>query len=169
MAFNAFNNSEIQVGKAIVKNLWQKVKDNFDDHETRLAQAVAGGRKIEVFNLDVGLGSFGNTFTGILYHECLQDMSLVECAIQIFNKNGISTGLLSIDVKKNTTPDNTGMTSIFTTAPIINFSTALDYERSTATFNTTTQNVLKGDILRLDITNMPQGLGYFRLILIGEV
>lgn len=169
MAYNAFTNSEIQVGKAIKKELWQKVKDNFDDHETRLAQAIAGGSKIEIFNIDFLTGSFGNTITGVLYHEALQDMSVIEGAIQIFDKNGIVSGILSIDVKKNSTPDNTGMTSIFTTAPSINFATANDYDRSTGTLNTSTQNVLKGEILRLDITSLPVGLGKFRIILIGEV
>jgi hypothetical protein len=169
MAYNAFTNSEIQVGKAIKKELWQKVKDNFDDHETRLAQAVAGSSKIEIFNIDFLIGSFGNTITGVLYHEALQDMNVIEGAIQIFDKDGIVSGVLSIDVKKNTTPDNTGMVSVFTTAPSINFATANNYDRSTGTLNPSNQSVLKGEILRLDVTSLPVGLGKFRIILIGEV
>ncbi len=168
MTYTAFTSTEIEVSKAIRQELFQKVKDNFEDHEARLVLISQNATKIEVFNADVRMGSYASSVTGILYHEALQDMNLIECAIQIFDLNGISSGILSIDVKKNSTPDNTGMVSVFTTAPSINFATALNYQRDTATFNTN-QAIFKGEILRLDITSLPVGLGKFRLLMIGEV
>ena len=169
MAYNPLTDSEISVGKAIKQELFQKIKDSLESHESRITALSTGGGKIEVFNADVRVGSYGNTITGIIYHEVLQDINLVECAIQIFEKGGISTGVLSIDVKRNSTPNDIGMTSVFTSAPSVDFSTASDYHRSTGTFNVSLQNVTKGTILRLDVTSMPVGLGTFRIILIGEV
>lgn len=168
MAYIAFTDSEIEVSKAIKQELFQKMKDNFQDHEDRLVLTLQNASKIEVLNADVRIGSYASGVTGIIYHEALQDMTLVECAIQIFDKNGISAGILSIDVKKNSTPNNVGMATVFTTAPSINFATALDYARDTATFNLN-QTVVKGEILRLDIISLPVGIGSFRIILIGEV
>jgi hypothetical protein len=169
MAYTPITSTEIEVGKAIRQELFTKIKDSLEDHETRISNLSTGGGKIEVFNADVRIGSFGSTVTGVVYHEVLQDISLIECAIQIFQKGSISSGILSIDVKRNTTPNDVGMTSVFTSSPSIDFATATDYQRATGTFNATLQDVPKGTILRLDINSMPAGIGTFRIILIGEV
>jgi hypothetical protein len=169
MAYTAISNPEIVVGKALKQELFQKIADNFTDHETRLALAIAGGRNIEIFNLDFRIGSYASTINGVLYHEALQNFTLIECAIQIFDLGGISSGILSVDVKKNTTPNNTGMTTVFTVHPSINYTTAVAYQRDTGTFDLASQSVLKGEILRLDVTSLPVGLGSFRIIMIGEV
>lgn len=169
MAYTAITSTEVQVGQAITESLLGKVKDNFADHETRISGFSSGSKKVEVFNLDIQLGVRASTVTGILYYESIQDMTLQEAAIQIYDKGTIATGSLTIDVKKNTTPNNTGMTSVFTSAPTTNFATNANYARATGTFNATYQSILKGDILRLDITSLPVGLGAFRVILIGTV
>jgi hypothetical protein len=93
---------------------------------------------------------------------------LVEATVQIFNKNGISSGTLAIDIKRNSTPDNTGMVSVFSVQPSLNYAAVFDYAKGAGTFNTN-QTVVKGQILRLDITSLPVGVGYFRFTLIGEL
>lgn len=169
MAYNAFTNSQIEVGKAIKKELWQKVKDNFDDHEDRLTQAISGSSKVEVFNLDVRLGSVvGGTLSGVLYHEAVQNFNLVEATIAIY-ENTVLTGVLSIDLKKGINPDNLNLTTVFTSQPTLNLATAVNYDKNSGAFNPSMQSVLKGEIIRLDITNIPNGLNSFRLIVIGEV
>jgi hypothetical protein len=170
MSYITINDSEIEVGKALREDLFYKIKNNLDDHEARLALAVSGNKKVEIFNLDFRMGNnSSNTLTALLYHEALQDFTLVEGAIQIYDKGSIVTGLLSFDVKKNSTPNDVGMVSVFTTEPTLDFSTASDYARATGTFNPTNQAILKGEILRLDITNIPNTLSKFRVVLIGEV
>jgi len=36
MAFSPISQANIAAAKAIIQNLWQKVKDNFDDHQSRI-------------------------------------------------------------------------------------------------------------------------------------
>lgn len=168
MAYTVINSTRYDVGKAIKQDLFDDIVNNLDDHESRITLLETGGAVVEIFNSDVLIGSNVSTVTGIHYAEILKDMELSECAIQIYEKGSI-TGTLSIDVKKNTTPDNTGMTSVFTSVPTIVFASSTDYQRNTGTFNPAQQAVIKGDILRLDISSLPAGLGKFRVVLFGVI
>lgn len=42
MAFTSFTAAQITIGEANKKELWDKTKDNFDDHESRLLAVEAG-------------------------------------------------------------------------------------------------------------------------------
>jgi hypothetical protein len=168
MAFEVIDPGEYTVGKALRADLFRKIKVDLDDLDARATALETGASKVEIFNADIAVGSFGTTVTGLVYHEALQAMTLSECAIQIYEKGSL-TGTLSIDVKKNTTPNSTGMTSVFTSAPTIVYASSSDYQRNTGTFNVTHQTLAKGDILRFDITSMPVGLSRFRIVLIGSV
>ena len=112
-----------------------------------------GSGAIEVFNNTITIGSRASTITGVNYFKAPIGLTLGEIKLQIFTKNGSLTGSLTIDIKKNTSPDNTGMTSIFSAAPTINFATATDYTEVTGTKSTS--SVSAGDWLRLDITSIP--------------
>lgn len=61
MAYSEIPSSDIEVGKPVKKSLWQKIRDNFIDHENRIAALSAGANKIQVVdynfdsqNLEVG-------------------------------------------------------------------------------------------------------------------
>lgn len=115
-----------------------------------------GGTSIvEVFNNTITLGARGATITGVNYFKAPAALSLGDIKLQIFTKNGTTTGNLSIDIKKNTSPDNVGMISIFSAQPTINFATATDYAEATGTKSTS--SVAAGEWLRLDITSIPNG------------
>jgi len=168
MAFEALTTTEIQVGKSIKKELFRKIKASLDDLNSRLNTVSAGSNKIEVFNLDILNASVSSSMTGLIYHEALQNFRITQVQIQVFDTLPTS-GVLSVDVKKNTTPDNVGMTSILTTQPSINFTTATNYQKSTGVLDSGLQQVLAGEIIRLDITNIPTNLAKFRVIVYGEV
>ena len=172
MAFQALNDNEIAVGKALVKNIFQKTKDNFDAIHSDLNSALIGSSKIEVFNSTVLLGNFYSTLTGIAYYQAPSNITLNACIISIFDKGTISTGNLEIDVKKNSSFDPDGMTSVFSTRPKVDMATISDYGKSSDTGQTATvfqsATVSGNDILRLDITSIPAGLGRFNVFLIGN-
>ena len=51
MSYNDFTDAEIEVGKAIKKSLWTKLKDNFTSHESRVTALEGGGSaKLVLFN-----------------------------------------------------------------------------------------------------------------------
>ena len=169
MAFVTIPSNAIDVGDPITKDLFDKVKDNFDDHETRIASLESGAAKVEVFDGVVFLGSLASTATGIFHFVAKANFTLTECRLRAFETSP-PTGTLEIDVKKNTTFDNTGMTSVFTTRPSINYTSAPDYAFSTnQVFDNTKINIVTDDVLRIDITSLPTGLGKFYLQFYGEV
>jgi hypothetical protein len=170
MPFSSITASQILPGKAAKAELFSKIKDNLDDHETRLLTVEAGIAAIEIFNFDVVNASSGVTMTGMIHHEALFDFTVTKVKVQIFEKGSISSGTLEIDIKKNSTLDDTGMTSILTTKPIIDFSTDPDYTEDIGVLNASEQDVLEGEFLRLDVTALPTlPLSKFRVLVYGVV
>lgn len=167
MAYVTIDPDTIKVGDPIKKELLDLLKDNLDDHETRLQTLSGGSGKISLFNEDFIIG-VGGSLTGVLYYEVIQDCIITEGAIQLFAKTPATTGSLTVDVKKNTTTNPSGFNSVFSSAPTINVATAADYDRATGTINPAAQALVVGDILKVDITSLPDGLPAFRLDLIGE-
>jgi len=159
------------VGDAIKKEDFDIVRTDLDDHESRINSVEANLGQIEILNLDFRISSSGSALTGAIHFPCPRTMTLTECFVQIYEKGSL-TGTLEIDVKKNTTQNNTGMTSVFSTKPSISFASTSDYAKSTnAVFNVSQSTVTKDDIIRLDITSLPGNgsIGKFLVVLRGEV
>lgn len=167
MAYVTIPSTSIEVGDALKKELFDLIKDNLDDHETRIQTLSGGSGKISVFNDDILIG--GNALlTGVVYYEAIQPFNVIEVSIQIFEKPPATTGSLTVDVKKNTDTNDANFTTILTTQPTINIATDPDYTRDTGVINTGAQTLNTGDILRVDITALPTGLQRFRVVVIGE-
>lgn len=157
------------VGDAIKIDDWTTIKDNFDDHESRIGAVEGQAAKIIAFDFDVLLGSSAATLTGIQFYKAIQSFTVTTVELQIFEKGAISSGVLEIDVKKNSSPDDVGMTSILSSLPSIDFSTASDYDTASGILSPTEQDILLDEFLRLDVTSLPVGLGSFRVLVYGEV
>lgn len=172
MSYVAIDDNEIDVGDPVKKELFDKVKDNFDDHETRISAIENGSQKINVFKSVVLNASSASTLTGLAYFKADFAFNLIDATVQIFEKGSL-TGTLEIDVKKSTTDlDNSSFATVFTTEPSIDYSTASDYDESTnKVFDAGQVSISSGDILRLDITSLPSGgvIGKFIVNVIGEI
>lgn len=156
MAFETISNLAIAVGSAIKAELWSKVKNNFDDHETRLNQVESSSSKLEIIKFYVLNGSEFSTGTGLFYWESNDTFTITSAYVQIFEK-GTLAGTFEVDIKKSTTDLNSAsFTTIFTTKPSIAFASVADYAKSTnQVFDPTKINMVPGNYLRLDITQMP--------------
>jgi hypothetical protein len=171
MAFVTIPANAIEVGDPITKDLFDKVKDNFDDHETRILSQETSQKRIELINCIFGNAVSASTLTGLFDVNAPQDLTITECYVQIYEKGSLG-GELEIDIKVNSTPNDTGMTSIFTTLPKITYASASDYDKSTnQVFNGAQTSVTEGHNIRLDVTELPTGgtIGKFRVVLYGEV
>lgn len=169
MAFTTIDPNTIEVGDAVRKDLFDLIKANFDDHETRITALGTGAGRVSLINTDIRIGSNDDGFlTGALHIEVVQACSITEGAIQLFLKSPVTSGTFTVDIKKNTTTNPSGFNSVFTAAPTLNLATAVDYQRATGTVNPATQSLAVGDILKVDITSLPAGLQSFRVVLIGE-
>lgn len=171
MAFTSISNLAIAVGQAIKKELFQLVKDNFDDHESRINQIETNNSKISIWeHLIINASSF-STATGMNYYEATSSFTVTSAQIRIFEKGSL-TGTFEIDIKKSVTDlDGTSFVSIFTTRPSIAFASANDYDASTnQVFDVGQIDISPGDYLRFDITSMPSGgvMSKFLLNVYGE-
>jgi hypothetical protein len=172
MAFTEILASEIEVGDALKKELFDKVKSNFDDHEARINDIEQAAKKITVFKFPVLNAASANTFTGLTYYVADEDFTLTHATITIFEKGSLA-GAIEIDVKKSTTDLNsTSFTSVFTTKPKITLASASNYDTSSnQVFDNNQIAVSVGDILRFDVTEMPSSgvMGKFIVNVYGEV
>lgn len=169
--FQVINPSEIEVGEAIKKELWDKTKASLDDLDARLTPVETISGKVVVFKFPLLNAASFSTLTGITYYTADFPFVLNNAYIQIFEK-GALTGTLEINVLKSTTDlDSPSFSSVFTTRPSINVGTSPNYTRSNnAVFDVSNSAVAAGNHLRLDITAMPTNgvLSKFLLTIIGE-
>jgi ribosomal protein S28E/S33 len=159
------------VGDPVVIDDIILTKENFDDHESRISQLELNDNRIDVYNGVIYNANSFSTLTGILTRRMRQSFTLTSATITIFDKTGI-TGTLQVDIKKNTTLNPVGFSSVFTTQPSVNYTTAASYSTSTnAVFDITGQNVATGDYLKIDITSMPTSgvVSRFLLTVYGEI
>jgi hypothetical protein len=171
MAFSSISSLAIAVGSAIKRELWLKVKDNFDDLDSRVNSLETSTSKVPVMKFDVRNAVSFSTLTGMYYWEADDNFTITSGFVRIFEKGSL-TGTLEIDIKKSTTDlDGPSFSSIFTTKPSINFATAANYDASTnQVFDPTKINISQGDFLRLDITQTPSNgvISKFLITLYGE-
>lgn len=172
MPFSVIDSNSIKVGDAIKAELFTKIKDNFDDHESRINALSVSAGKVTVFKYLMLNGSNFPTATGLDYFQAIEDFTLTSAVIRIFEKGSL-TGAVEIDVKKSVTNmDNSSFSTVFTTKPKIDYSSASDYGFSiNQAFNSGQIDIKAGDILRLDITETPSNgvLPKMQLIIYGEV
>lgn len=170
MAFVTIDPALLDVGDPLKKEIFDAIKSNEDDLDTRLTSQEQGAGKVEVYNFVLGNATSASTLTGIAYYTAPSAFTLIDAKVGIFEK-GTLTGTLEMDIKKNTSRDDVGMTTVFTTKPSIAFAGASDFDDSSNTvFDSGQTAVALGDVLRLDITALPSPvIGKFYVLLIGEV
>jgi len=143
------------------------LKDAIEDGDIGGSGGGGGGGIVEVFNHVVTLGSSAPSLTGLNYFMAPQNIQIKKVRLLVYTKNGVNSGNLEIDIKANATPNDTGMTSILSTKPLIDFSTASDYDISNGVIST--QNISNNNFLRLDVTSIPAGwVGSFQVICYAE-
>lgn len=131
-----------------------------------IGSTVGGTGITEIFNHVISVNGNAPSLTGLSYFLAPKALTINFVRLQVFTKNGISTGNLVVNVKKNTTPDEVGMTSIFSAQPTINFGTDPDYTFNAGTLATSAVSI--GDYLRLDVTSIPAGwVGEFQFAIYG--
>jgi len=169
MAFNTIPSGWLDIGDPTKKEIFDYIKDNFDNHETRIQSVESFGANVEVLNFDFRNASDFATLTSALVRRINRTMTLNFCMIQIYLK-GALTGTLEIDILKATSLGGV-YSSVFTTRPSIAFASAVDYGASTnQVFSVSQVNLVAGNYLKLSITSMPANgtLSKFKIILTSE-
>jgi hypothetical protein len=174
MAFTTISSALIQVGKPILKSLFQSIKDNEDDLNTRLTSVEAIASKRIFYSTPVLGASNFTTLTGLTQVRVDASIDVTDILIGIYDDTtAITSGTLEIDIVKATGAgggaDFSTSVSLLTTRPSIDFSTASDYdESSNQVINATNAALVEGSYLQINITSKPADLGKFFIYCIGE-
>lgn len=169
MAFLSIPSGWYSVGKALKRQLFSRIADDLDDLNVRVDALALGAAPVEVFNDVILNASSSSSLTGLTYFCALAGFTVTQVQIEIFAKGLITSGSVSIDVKKGSSLGGT-FTSILTTPPTVNFAVDPDYKIATGVLNVAEQGVLQGEYLRLDVTSLPSvTLGKFRVLVYGTI
>jgi hypothetical protein len=165
MAFIAIENNIIKVGDPITKEIMDLIKDNFDDLNTRVSGLSVSGGSIYIFNGDVSLIGYSSLHQDIFYYKAKQDFAVNEFSVQLFTKQGVTSGNLVLDLQKAINTNDANFSTILTTPLSFNFASDADYSSKSATIDSGANNITTNQVLRIKITNVPAG--FFGSILIN--
>lgn len=169
MAFSSLSNALYAVGKPIVRALFNTLKTNQDDLDTRLGTVEATGNKVIFYSGSIYTAGSYASVTGYIFHRIQASIDITDAKVIVSDFTGITSGTLQIDVQKASSRDFSASVSIFTTKPSLDLSTASNFDESSNMVLSGTNKVLiEGDWIRIDITSLPTGLGYLGVYLIGE-
>lgn len=155
MAFTTLNTSEIESGKPVASSMLSKVKDNFDDHETRIS-AIEASSADDYPPLILGVGGpyyVGGAVNGVL--KTTVNFPITITGVRLLIDVAGSSGTTEVDVKFSRSGG--AYTSILTTKPSVGYASGNDAISSNGVVNATYKDLIAGDIIRLDLTSVQTG------------
>lgn len=176
MAFISVPPAWIEVGKAIKKKLITRIKDNLDDHEDRINSLELGSNKVEIFNFEV-MGFINNYNISELVQigtfKAPSDTTITEAKLTLMNgtsgETSSSNGVLSIDLEKSSDGGVTWSTILSTKPEIENGINTTGSESSLFTFISNGEDILEGEIIRVNVISKKDTQGSFLITVYGDV
>lgn len=177
MAYVTIPPSWITVGEAIKKRLLTRVKDDLDDHETRINALEGGNTKIDIFNFGVS-GYFTHYSTaelkGIGFYQAPSSVIITQAKITLISHSlspavSSSAGILEIDLERSV---DGGLTwaSILSVRPSIGAGVSADGSSSSlVSFITGGETLAAGDRLRVNVTSLKTTQGSFSVSVYGDI
>ena len=152
MSFTPITTQEISTGEPVTNTTMTKVKDNFDNLDSRLTTVEGGGNTTYppiILRVNGNPALLAIPFTNFLKTTC--NFNLTITGVRILIDSAGSSGSTEVDIKfkRGSNP----YTSIFTTKPSVSYTSGNDAVSSNAVLDPTYVNLQTGDILRLDITS----------------
>lgn len=186
MSYSAITATEIEVGKPVKKSLFNKVKDNFDDHETRVNSLEAGASKIEVANFELGgyIDHYNlSELSSVAMHHANTAFTISELEVVIIDSpNALDSGgsaivssadgTLELELEKST-DGGANFGTILSTRPQV-----IDGENGAGSSSNDVANVSailanssvnSGDILRIKVTSKKDTQGSFLILCYGSL
>lgn len=167
MAFESIDINTIKVGDPITKEIMDLVKYNLDDLDTRVSGLSVSGGSIYILNGDVSLIGYSSLRQDIFYYKAKQDFSVNEFSVQLFTKQGITSGNLVLDIQKASNTNDANFSTILTTPLSFDFASVTDYSSLPAAIDSGANDITTNQVLRIKITNIPAGFSGKILINVG--
>lgn len=157
MAFIALSTAEIQSGKATKQELFQKTKDNFDDHESRISDLEASATSTDPFVFTVqGMAPIQDELSIIRV-----PFGITVTGVKLFVWQAGNAGTVTVDVERKV---GAGAWATILTSTIASAYTAGDYDLVNAA-GISIPSIAAGSFLRLNIDSMQSGLSGFQVII----
>jgi len=170
MAFSSLAQALIEVGKSVKKEIFQTLKNNQDDLDSRVTTFESLAKKVVVFDASIKNASSASTLTAFYAYRIPSAMTLIDAKVVAYTIGG-RTGTLEVNVRKGTSSDQSTGVSVFTTRPSLDYGTASDFDESSNTvFDNNNKDLVEGNYLFFDVTSLPSPvLGAFLIYVIAEV
>jgi hypothetical protein len=155
MSFTAITSGEIESGDPVKASTLTKIKNDLDDHETRLLTVEASTSAFPPIILRVG-GRYPQT-TSIL--KTTANFSFQITGVRLLIDTAGASGDTEIDIQRKRGVGS--FESILTTLPKVNYADGDDALSTNTVINLSKDDVEAADILRLDITSaQTNGIGF---------
>lgn len=156
MSFQTITTAEITTGEPVKNTTQTKIKDNFDNLDTRVTSLEGGGNTVYppiVMRVNGYYGESGElTIPATGFLKTTMNFNLTLTGVRILIDNAGISGITEIDLKYKRGAG--AYTSIFTTKPSVSYSAGNDSISTNAVLNPSEVYLQAGDILRLDITTV---------------
>lgn len=146
-SFTALDPDKVVEGQPVTESLFTKVKNNLDDHETRIQSCEARTVSFPGITFRVN----GSYHAGEGFIKKMLSQSLTVTGVRILIDVAGSSGSTQVDIKVKR--GGGPFTSIFLSQPIIASSAGNDALSAAGTLDLSMVDLLADDILRLDITS----------------
>jgi len=153
MPFTNLTTGEISTGEPVSNGTMTKVKDNFDNLNTRVTAVEGGSNTVYppmILRVNGNAAKLATPYNGFLKTTC--NFNLTVTGVRIITDVAGSSGSTEIDIKFKRGSDP--YTSIFSTKPLLSYTAGNDAVSTNAILNPTYVNLQTGDIIRLDITGV---------------
>lgn len=150
MAFSAITTAQIQIGEPTKKEIFQKTKDNFDDHETRILDLE--GAATATFPMAFVVRDSGSVYDAASYIRVPFDITVTSVVLTVLDAG--SAGTLEIDVKSN---QGGPFSTIISGGNLTRIFSAGDFSSVTSS-GIATADIDSGKILRLDVVAVQTGM-----------
>lgn len=162
MAYNALTETEVTSGKPTSTTVFTKVKDNFDNHESRIQAVETGSSTVYppiILRVNGDYTTYGG-LTDILKTTLNFNLTLTGVRLIVENKGTASNTEIDLLYSRS----GGSYTSVFNTKPKCNYQDGNDFTSATTgngsqagVLNPGEVNLQAGDILRLDLSSAQTG------------
>ena len=163
MAYITIPQADIEVGKPGKKSIFQKTRDNFEDHEARISANASANAKVPLFTVELAnlqqYSPNNSTLFRIGLLKADRDLRIVNVQIYVLHGGpnqdvAPTSGTLEVDLVTGTALSS--LTTIFSVKPSVT-TFAEEDTNGAVSFIPDGEELDQGDWLQLDITSLQTG------------
>lgn len=156
MSYNSITNTEIASGEPVLNTTQTKIKENFENLNSRVSTLEGGGSVVYapiILRINGSYGESGDLTIpslGILKTTC--NFNMIITGVRLLIDNAGVSGTTQVDVQYKRGAGS--WTSVFTTKPSVSYSSGDDSVSTNGVLDAGEVSILAGDLIRLNIDSV---------------